>query len=215
MSEAGFEMVLGTPPPPSSSASRRAAIPGLISPVPFIDRLPSLYADSDFAQRFLAAFDEVMAPVFAVLDCLDAYFDPWLAPVDFLDMLARWTAADRDAAGAASPVASPAGRRLVAEAVASHAARGTIRGLAERLARAFGVDAEITDNGGVSWSPTAMGSLPGTAESYLRVRIRAGAHDASRMQQIQALIKADRPAHVPVRIEEVEAFGPDGEEPVA
>ena len=186
-------------------ASRRAAVPGLASPAPFLDRLPALYADSDFARRFVAAFDEVLAPVFAVLDCLPAYLDPWLAPPDFLAMLGRWTSADTDTSQPASQPASPAGRRLVAEAVASHAARGTIRGLTERLARTFGIDAEVSDNGGVSWSATAAGPLPGTDELYLRVRIRSAERDTLPLARIRTLIEDDRPAHVPVRIEVIDA----------
>lgn len=190
-------------------ASRRAAVPGLASPAPFLDRLPALYADSDFARRFVAAFDDVLAPVFAVLDCLQAYLDPWLAPPDFVAMLGRWTAADTDGLQPASQPASPAGRRLVAEAVASHAARGTIRGLTERLSRVFGVDAEVSDNGGVSWSATAAGPLPGADELYLRVRIRSADPDTLPLLRIRTLIEADRPAHVPVRIEVVDAADAD------
>ena len=185
-------------------ASRRAAVPGLASPAPLLDRLPALYADSDFARRFVTAFDDVLAPVFAVLDCLEAYLDPWLAPPDFLAMLGRWTAADTDTSQPASQPASPAGRRLVAEAVAAHAARGTIRGLTERLTRVFGVDADVSDNGGVSWSATAEGPLPGTDELYLRVRIRSARHDTLSLSRIRTLIEADRPAHVPVRIEVID-----------
>lgn len=197
---------------PSELDSRRAAIPGLVSPAPFIDRLPAMYADSDFTQRFVAAFDDVLAPVFAVLDCLDAYLDPWLAPADFLAMLGRWTAADTDA----SQPDSPEGRRLVAEASASHAARGTMRGLEERLRRVFGIDAEISDNGGVSWSTTAAGPLPGTDELYLRVRVHSANGDALPLRNIRTLIEDERPAHVPVRIEVVdpaEAVDQDRQEP--
>lgn len=193
-------------------ASRRAAVPGLLSPAPFIDRLPALYTESDFTRRFVAAFDDVLAPVFAVLDCLDAYLDPRLAPADFLAMLGRWTAADTGAWQPDSPDSLDE-RRLVAEAVASHAARGTIPGLAERLARTFDIDAEISDNGGVSWSATAMGPLPGTEELYLRVRIRSADRGALPLLRIRALVENDRPAHVPVRIEVVDAADQDRGEP--
>lgn len=216
--------------PGETPASGRAAVPGLVSPAPFIDRLPALYADSDFTGRFVAAFDDVLAPVFAVLDCLEAYLDPSLAPADFLAMLGRWTAADTDAsqpAPAASPDSpdSPASpdspdsadaRRLVAEATACHAARGTIRGLAQRLTRVFGIDADISDNGGVSWSATPSGPLPGSDELFLRVRLRAPSGDAVLMQHIKTLIEDDRPAHVPVWIDVVdtsEVVDQDRQEP--
>ncbi|MEU3573930.1 SDR family oxidoreductase, partial [Kitasatospora sp. NPDC036755] len=66
----------------------RAAVPGLPSPYPIGRLLPAMYADDDFAQRFTAGLDTVLAPVFATLDNLPAYFQPGLAPADFLDWLA-------------------------------------------------------------------------------------------------------------------------------
>jgi phage tail-like protein len=213
--------------PGEAPASGRAAVPGLVSPAPFIDRLPALYADSDFTGRFVAAFDDVLAPVFAVLDCLEAYLDPSLAPADFLAMLGRWTAADTDASQPALPNSpdspdssdssdSSDARRLVAEATACHAARGTIRGLAQRLTRVFGIDADISDNGGVSWSATPSGPLPGRDDLFLRVRLRAPSGDALPMQRIKTLIEDDRPAHVPVWIDVVdtsEVVDQDRQEP--
>ncbi|MDQ1374536.1 MAG: hypothetical protein QOJ09_1874, partial [Actinomycetota bacterium] len=52
--------------------------------------LPALYQDDDFALRFTAGLDDVAAPALAVLDNLTAYFDPLLAPSDFLPWLAGW-----------------------------------------------------------------------------------------------------------------------------
>jgi phage tail-like protein len=184
--------------------SRRAAIPGLSSPAPFLGRLPALYADGDFAGRFVAAFDDVLAPVFATLDCLEAYLDPRLAPPDFLDLLGWWTAAGVQHA---QPASLPARRAIVANAVPAHLARGTVRGLEQSLRRMFGVAAEITDNGGAAWSPTPAGPLPGTPEPYLRVRIRAAGPDPLPVRRIAAFIEAERPAHVPVRVEVIDQDG--------
>ena len=48
-------------------------------PAPIGEQLPALYADDDFAQRFTAGLDTVLAPVFSTLDNLPAYLDPrWL-----------------------------------------------------------------------------------------------------------------------------------------
>jgi phage tail-like protein len=192
---------------PSGAAappSRRAAIPGLASPAPFVERLPALYADGDFGRRFVAAFDDVLAPVFATLDCLEAYLDPRLAPSDFLDLLGRWTAAGVERA---QPASLPTRRAIVANAVPAHVARGTVRGLAQSLRRMFGVTAEITDNGGTAWSPTPAGPLPGTPEPYLRVRIRSAGLDEPSVRRLAAFIEAERPAHVPVRVEVIDQDG--------
>lgn len=76
----------------------RGAVPGLPSPHPIGEWLPALYAEDDFAQRFTAGLDTVLAPVFATLDNLPAYFQPRLAPADFLGWLASWVAVEADPA---------------------------------------------------------------------------------------------------------------------
>src|SRR2546430_13532628 len=38
----------------------------------------------------MSAFDAALAPVFATLDNLPTYFDPWLTPPDFLEWLGSW-----------------------------------------------------------------------------------------------------------------------------
>jgi phage tail-like protein len=76
----------------------RAAVPGLGHPHPLGLSLPALFQEDDFAQRLCAALDEVTAPVISTLDCIDAYFDPFLAPDDFLAWLSGWVAVALDEA---------------------------------------------------------------------------------------------------------------------
>lgn len=66
----------------------RGSLDGLGSSAPIGAMLPAIFADDDLAQRFVAGLDEVLAPFLVVLDNLDAYFDPALAPLDFT----RWLA---------------------------------------------------------------------------------------------------------------------------
>ena len=68
----------------------RGRIPGLASPVPLASRLPAVLQEDEFLQRFLASFDESLAPVFLALDGLASYVDPRLAPEDFLNWLSEW-----------------------------------------------------------------------------------------------------------------------------
>ncbi|MGW2847530.1 hypothetical protein ACWC5G_21895, partial [Streptomyces sp. NPDC001274] len=85
----------------------RAAVPGLPSRYPIGGLLPALYADDDLAQRFTAGLDTVLAPVLSTLDNLPAYFDPALAPADFLPWLPRpmtWATAATVALGLAFTV---------------------------------------------------------------------------------------------------------------
>src|SRR5262249_33790086 len=70
-----------------STVSRpmRGLIESLASPRPIGAELPAAFQEDDFCQRMMTAFDEVLAPLFTTLDCLDSYLDPRLAPDDFVD----------------------------------------------------------------------------------------------------------------------------------
>jgi phage tail-like protein len=52
--------------------------------------LPSLYADDPFLGQFLMIFDSLWLPMERQLDQLYAYFDPRLAPSEFLPWLSTW-----------------------------------------------------------------------------------------------------------------------------
>ncbi|MDH6577884.1 phage tail protein [Kitasatospora sp. MAP5-34] len=178
----------------------RAAVEGLLSPHPFGERLPGPYLDDEFTQRLVAAFDDVLAPVISALDCLDAYWNPKLAPADFLDWLAGWVAADP--AGAEDGRQSVAARRdAVAGAMRRHRRRGTAGGLVEEVRAVLGLVAEVTDSGGAAWSATPGGQLPGSPEPSLRLRVRAEEPAALPVRRLAALIDANRPAHVPYTLE--------------
>ncbi|MDH6113648.1 phage tail-like protein [Kitasatospora sp. MAP12-15] len=178
----------------------RRAVAGLASPHPLGERLPGVYAEDDFTQRFLGAFDDVLAPVFAVLDCLDSYWAPEVAPADFLDWLAGWVAAETSARADGEPAPLAERRALVAEAIPSHRLRGTARGLVERL-RQLDVEAEVIDSGGSSWSATPNGPLPGTPRPAVLVRVRTADRSAASLRRIEALVERERPAHVDFRVE--------------
>jgi phage tail-like protein len=75
---------------PTAASPKRGLVRGLISPHPLGSSLPALFQEDDFTQRFVSAFDAVLAPIFAALDNFPAYLDPWLAPEDFLEWLGSW-----------------------------------------------------------------------------------------------------------------------------
>jgi len=176
----------------------RRAVAELETSQPLDRQLPGLYAGDEFAGRFLAGLDAVLAPVLATLDCLPAYIDPRLAPADFLRWLAGWVAANIDPDW---PVARQ--REAVGRAVALHRWRGTRHGLSEEISLACGVEPEIEDNGGVSWSASPGSPLPGSAEPALTVRLRVPDQQAGVVERVRAVVEANRPAHVPYRIEVV------------
>ncbi|MFD8433719.1 phage tail protein I [Streptomyces microflavus] len=185
----------------------RAAVPGLPSRYPIGELLPALYADDDLAQRFTAGLDTVLAPVLSTLDNLPAYFDPALAPADFLPWLATWVGVDIDRAWP-----QELQRAVVARAVELHRWRGTRRGLVEHLRLCFGVHADVRDGGGVAWSAGPGTELPPAPTGELLVRVwpvAPGASvDASRVLDV---VTASCPVHLTCRVEILP--GPPAEAP--
>ena len=67
----------------------------LTTPAPLARGLPALYREPDpragdagsFVRRFTDGLDGVLAPVFATLDNLPAYFDPKTAPAGWIEFL--------------------------------------------------------------------------------------------------------------------------------
>ncbi len=160
---------------------------GLGTPSPLGEILPAVFQDDVTVMMLTAALDRVLAPVFAVLDCLPGYLDPALAPEDFLDWLAGWV-------GAELAPFWPLGRRraVVAAAAGLHRARGTVAGLRADLETATGGRVEITDSGGVEWSLTPTTPEPDRAPE-LTVVVEGGSLD---LAAVEALVAAAKPAHV-------------------
>ncbi|MFD5465909.1 phage tail protein I [Kitasatospora sp. NPDC127059] len=174
----------------------RAAVPGLPSPHPIGELLPALFAEDDFAQRFTAGLDTVLAPVFNTLDNLPAYFRPRLAPVDFLDWLATWVAVDID-----PDWPEEVRRAVVGRAVELHRWRGTRRGLAERLRLVLGAGCEISDGGGVSWSTTPGEAPPSAPGGEVLIRVWPLDGTALDEDRLLSAVRAGCPVHLNCRIE--------------
>jgi phage tail-like protein len=177
--------------------SRRGTVPGLPTPHPIAGLLPAVYQEEDpFAVRFTAGLDEVLAPVLATLDCLDAYVDPLLAPEDFLDWLAGWVGAVLD-----ENVPLALRRSAVAGAAALHRRRGTVAGLRSALELLTGGTVDVADSGGAAWSATPGGVPPG--ESVPWVAIRVVAPPGVAVRSVEAVVAAAKPAHVKHSVEVV------------
>ncbi|MFD4247179.1 phage tail protein I [Streptomyces sp. NPDC058525] len=187
----------------------RAAVPGLPSRHPIGEQLPALYADDDFAQRFTAGLDTVLAPVFSVLDNLPAYFDPRLAPADFLPWLATWVGGVDDPRW---PLELR--REAVARAVELHRRRGTRRGLTEALRLILGVSAEVSGDGAATWSRTPGTDLPAAPAQEVLIRVwplhDGGPAHAVDADRVHALIRTLCPVHTVCRVE-VLPGPPEGE----
>lgn len=174
----------------------RGMIEGLINPRPFGPELPALLQDDEFCMRFVQAFDDAFAPLFATLDSLWAYFDTQLAPEDFLDWLSGWVGVEVD-----ENWTLERRRQLIHEVAALYRLRGTSIGLAAHIQLYAGVAPEIDENGGCLWSQTADTPLPGAPDPYLSVRLRVP--DPSKIQRrtLEGIVGESRPAHLIYSVE--------------
>jgi phage tail-like protein len=178
----------------------RRANPGLSTPVPLARLLPAVVQEDPFAVRLTAALDEVLAPAVAVLDCLEAYVDPLLAPGDFVEWLAEWVGAPLD-----DHWDDEVRRRSVLAAVSLHRRRGTLDGLVAAVALATGGDVDVVESGGTAWSttPSDVGAdaVADAVEGGLVVRVAVDDPDSVRLRALDELVGASKPAHLPHSIE--------------
>lgn len=173
----------------------RGGVDGLGTPYALGDHLPSVFAEDDLAQRFTAGLDEVFAPILSVLDCLDSYLAPSLAPPDFARWLGGWVGAELR-----GDEPDWQARGMVSMAARLHRLRGTRRGLAVAVRLAFGVEPEIIESGGASWSARPLGDFPGAPEPRLEVVLRVHDPSAIDVQRLDDLVAAARPAHMPYQV---------------
>lgn len=169
---------------------------GLPSPHPLGQMLPGIYLEDRFAQKFTGGLDDVISSLLCTLDNLEAYFDPDLAPEDFVDWLAGWVGLVPD------PTARIADRRrMIREMVEIYRWRGTGHGLRDHIVLAFGLDTEIDETGGVWHSTQPRSPLPGRARPEMIVRIRVEDPASFDAELLDRFIQANKPAHIPHRIE--------------
>ncbi|MFD0412780.1 phage tail protein [Streptomyces sp. NPDC127108] len=173
----------------------RGSVDGLGSSAPIGMMLPAVFADDDLAQRFVGGLDDVLAPILNVLDCLDAYFDPALTPIDFAQWLSTWVGAETDGTEPERRL-----RAAVAAAATLHRVRGTRRGLSEAVRLAFGVEPEITETGGAAWSARPRGPVPGAPRPHLHVTLRLPDPTPADTHRLDTLVAAARPAHMPYTV---------------
>ncbi len=174
----------------------RGLVPGLETPRPLGQALPGLYQEDDLAQRWTQALDGVVAPVYATLDSLSAYLDPWLAPDDFVEWLAGWVGAVVD-----ETWDDHRRRAAVAQAADLYRSRGTAVGLAAQVELVTGGTAEIVENGATAWAVDPGGTLPGSPAPSLTVRVHVADPKAVDVARLDRLVAAAKPAHVPHTIE--------------
>lgn len=174
----------------------RTHVPGLASPRPIGTTLPLVYEQDEVAQRFCAALDEVLAPVFATLDSLTAYLDPATTPADMLDWLAAWVGIVFHGHESA-----PHKRQVIRAGAGLLPWNGTVRCMREAVRSVYGVEPEVIDSGGTACSTEPGTPLPGQDRPGLVVRLAVPDPAAFDPRRLDDLVAALKPAHVPHRVE--------------
>jgi phage tail-like protein len=177
---------------------RRGMVRTLTTPHPLGEALPSLFQEDAFTQRFISAFDDALAPVFATLDNLPAYLDPWLAPEDFLEWLGSWFGLTLDEAWSIDRR-----RAVLANAFELYRMRGTAKGLKAQVEIFTGGSAEIVDTGGVATATATGEAIPGSPNFAVLVRVAVDDPSTINASRLDALVAAAKPAHVTHKVEVV------------
>ncbi len=178
----------------------RGTVEDLATAHPIGLQLPGLFHDDDFAQRFTAGLDTVLAPVLLTLDAIEAYADPWIAPLDFVQWLGTWLGVDVDPRNDELRQ-----RRLVAGAADMWRWSGTMRGLAEMIEVQTGVRPEIEESGGAVWGAQPGTPLPGSPEASVTIRVRVPDPGALDRLELERTVASIVPAHVTTTLEVVAA----------
>jgi phage tail-like protein len=178
--------------------SNRKAVTGLESPHPLLERLPAILQDDPFMAPFTGALDTVLAPAMSAIDCLSAYLDPMLTPEDFLPWLAQWLGVTLDENWSIDKR-----RSLLAETARMCEWRGTSTGIAELIRLHLGVEAEVEDSGGTSWSAVPGSDPPGQWPPRLLVRVRVADTATVDPRRVESVVADAVPAHVAYTVEVV------------
>jgi phage tail-like protein len=173
----------------------RSTVDGLRTPYPLASLLPGFLQEDEFAVRFTAGLDDVVAPVISAVDCLDAYVDPRLAPQDFLEWLAAWVGAPLD-----DNWTDEQRRASVGGAAELHRLRGTVEGVRRVVVLATGGNVEIGGSGGVTWALSPTDDQPQDATGLV-IRVTVDRPDELRLAALDELVELTKPAHLPHRIE--------------
>jgi phage tail-like protein len=182
----------------------RGTVAGLVTPHPLQLGVPAVFRDDPVTTEVLSGLDVVLAPVFATLDCLDAYLDPRLAPEDFLPWLASWVGLDPDQRWTDEQL-----RQLMRVTIRLYRKRGTIAGIRELVEAYTGVQAQVVDTGGCVAAPVRdgpgrvqplTGDYPGNAEPSVTVAVTVPEDSAVTEARLRALVGPTIPAHVGLEI---------------
>jgi phage tail-like protein len=175
----------------------RGAVPGLGTPYTLAQQLPAVFQEDPVTGVLTSAWDAVLAPAISTLDCLDAYFDPWIAPSDYV----RWLAERLGVPDGPWPVERR--RAMAAAAFRLHARRGCADALRAWLTAMTGERVDVLDSGGVYTSAVPDSAFPRTRVDRVTIRVIASGGAGPDPEAIGAMAGTCLPAHVPFRVKVV------------
>jgi phage tail-like protein len=161
------------------------------TPYPLASFLPAVLQEDQFAIRWTAGLDDVLAPMINTIDCLHGYLDPRIAPPDFVRWLARWFGVLLD-----ENIPLDRQRAVIADAVDLYRLRGTHNGLLRHLRIVVDGTVEIEESGGVSWSRRPRLKHPDDPTQWVRVTITTADPAHFAVEVAEAVIRAAKPVHV-------------------
>ncbi|WP_370424179.1 phage tail protein (plasmid) [Streptomyces sp. QH1-20] len=160
--------------------------------------LPESYRQGDFADRFIAGFDDALAPLITTLDCLDAYFSPRTAPEHFVTWMLSWSNTALPAC-----VGMTGRRNALLLGHQLHGLRGTAAGLDLLVRYVLGGRLELTESGGTHYAarpddPAVRGPGPAGPRAQVRVLLPYGtvARHPGAVDDLTELVREWIPAHV-------------------
>lgn len=153
-----------------------------------VGQLPMGMREDDFFVRFSTIFERVAETVRAGADAVEYVADPTVTPLPMLAFLGSWMGVDL-----VDPRLEPEVQREIVRCLgATLTRRGTAAALTELLEGLTGGEVRVVDPGGVV-ADDAVAS--GTA---VEVHLTSCGH--LRPQEIDAIIRAEVPAHIPLQI---------------
>jgi len=159
----------------------------------YLQYLPPRYQEMAFMGRFLLIFESILGPLERMIDDLDLYFDPLVAPEAMLPWLATWLGLTLD-----GHLTVAQQRALLRAAAQLYKLRGTLSGMSEVVQLCTGVVPEIIEPG----SPQS--TLP---PHVFKVIVRVAEPDKLDRPLLERMIALQKPAHTSYILEVLEARG--------
>ena len=158
----------------------------------YMKYLAPCYHEDEFLGRFLLIFESILDPLERMIDQLDLYFDPRLAPEALMPWLASWVDLTLNEKWSVEQR-----RALIRAAPDLYRWRGTRRGLREYLRIYCGVEPAITDR-----EEERRGERASRLGAHVfRVVLDVPDPDLIDRELVHAIIDAEKPAHASYLLE--------------